>query len=132
MLHAFTHSDFMHRVVAVFPDVAVDVASVAAYPGLQASVFAQRLQRAKGAADWDAYERGVRLIEELLPHADVQLEAELTWNVMKGLDFDGPRGPVAWEFLGPELRHAWAAARRKLDALSALPAPTRRAKRRHQ
>jgi len=132
MSQAFTHADLVQRVLAVFPDVAEDLTSVADYPGLQASVFAQRLQRAKGAADWDAYERGVRLIEALLPQADERLEGELKWNVMKGLDFDGPRGPVAWEFLGPELRHAWAATRRKLDALSALPAPSRRSKRRHQ
>ena len=132
MAQAFTHSDFVQRFLAAFPDVAEDLASVTDYPGLQASVFAQRLQRAKGAADWDSYERGVRLIEEMLPHADEQLESELTWNVMKGLDFDGPRGPVAWEFLSPELRHAWTATHRKLDALSALPAPTRRSSRRHR
>jgi hypothetical protein len=131
MTQVFTHSDLVQRALAAFPEVAEDMARVGDYPGLQASVFAQRLQRAKGAADWDAYDRGVRLIEELLAHADEQLEGELRWNVMKGLDFDGPRGPVAWEFLSPELRQAWTATRRKLDALSALPAPTRRSKRRH-
>src|SRR5688500_1732909 len=107
MTQAFTHSDFVQRVLAAFPDVAEDLASLTQYPTLQASVFAQRLQRAKGAADWDGYERGVRLIEELWAHADEQLDGELRWSVMKGLDFDGPRGPVAWEFLGPELPQAW-------------------------
>jgi hypothetical protein len=132
MTQTFTHSDLLQRVMAAFPDVAEDLASVADYPTLEASVFGHRLQRAKGAADWDAYKRGVRLIEELWARADEQLDGELRWSVMKGLDFDGPRGAVAWECLGPELRHAWAVTRRKLDALSALPAPTRRSRRGHQ
>ena len=117
----FTHSDFVQRALAAFPDLADDFASVQGMPTLYASVFAHRLQQAKGLADWDAYERGIRLVEQLLNGADDELTRALRWTFMNGLDFDGPRGPVAWQFLSPELQRAWKATRDEVAALSALP-----------
>ena len=127
-----THSDFLQQVVLAFPDVADELASFANYPSLQARRVGTRLQRAKGAADWDAYGRGVRLLEDAWSRADAQLERELQWSLLKALDFDGPRGLHAWELLSPELQHAWRVTRRKLDSLNALPAPRSRPKRRQR
>ena len=90
-------------------------------PTLYASIFSDRLQRAKGSADWDSYARGIRLVERLWDSPDPALSRALRWGVMKGLDFAGPRGPVAWEYLNPELRRAWESARKEIAALSARP-----------
>lgn len=121
MTQVFTHADFVSRTLAAFPDLAEDFASVARMPTLHASVFAHRLQRAKGSADWDAYKRGIRLVDALWEGADEELGRALRWTFLKALDFDGPRGPMAWEYLSPELRRAWTATRGRLEALSALP-----------
>ena len=128
MTQVFTQSDFVERALAMFPELAADFASIAEYPTLHAGIFADRLQRAKGAADWDSYERGIRLIEELLPDADAELETSLRWRVMRALDFDGPRGPVAWEILGPELQHAWRSTRERLAKLTELPKKSKQPK----
>ena len=125
MTQTFSHSDFVERVLTAFPDLAPKFASVAEYPTLHGGIFANRLQRAKGAADWDSYERGIRLIEALLPQADAELESTLRWRVMRRLDFEGPRGPIAWEYLGPELRRAWTATHRRIADLQALPKKTK-------
>ena len=117
----YTHSDFVRLALAEFPELADDFASVEGMPTLYASIVSGRLQRAKGDADWDTYERGIRLIERLWDSPDPDLSGALRWGVMKGLDFDGPRGPLAWEYLNPELRRAWESTRNYLDALSALP-----------
>jgi hypothetical protein len=121
VMHRITHSEFLARVRDAFPDLSPDLDSVAAYPTLQAAVLAQRLQRAKGEGDWDCYERGIRLVAEALRDAEPELARTLGWSFVKGLDFEGTRGPIAWALLPPELQRAWAATRRKLDALSALP-----------
>ena len=121
MTQAYTHSDFVRLALAGFPELAKDFASVEGMPTLYASIFSSHLQRAKGSADWDTYARGIRLIERLWDSPDPALSTALRWGVLKGLDFDGPRGPVAWEYLNPELRRAWASARKEIETLSALP-----------
>ena len=121
MTQAYTHSDFVRLVLAEFPELADDFDSVEGMPTLYASIFSERLQRAKGGADWDSYARGIRLIERFWDSPDPALSTALRWRVMKGLDFDGPRGPVAWEYLNPELRRAWESTHKQIEALGALP-----------
>jgi hypothetical protein len=40
---------------------------------------------------------------------------------MKALDFDGARGPRAWDLWPADLQRAWHSTRRELDALKSLP-----------
>ena len=121
MTQPYTHADSVRLALAEFPELADDFASVERMPTLSASIFSGRLQRAKGSADWDSYARGIRLVERLWDSPDPALSRALRWGVMKGLDFDGPRGPVAWEYLNPELRRSWESARKSIAALSARP-----------
>jgi hypothetical protein len=121
----FTYSDFVRLAVDTFPDLAEEFRYIGQYPTLQVSAFAERMQRAKGAADWDGYERGVRVVSELWPRADHQLSQALSFTLMKALDFDGPRGKVAWDLLPPDLQGAWRMTRKHLDELTALPRKTK-------
>lgn len=125
MTQAYTHSDFVRLALATFPDLADDFASVEGMPTLYASIFGERLQRAKGSADWDTYARGIALIERLWDSPDQALSTALRWGVMPRLEFDGPRGPVAWEYLNPELRRAWESTHKELQARRALPRKTK-------
>ncbi|MDQ3950721.1 MAG: hypothetical protein M3282_10280 [Gemmatimonadota bacterium] len=122
----FSHDDFLTRTVAAFPELADDVDACAGMPTLQAAAFAHRLQRAKGEADWDTYERGIKLVAELWDEADEQLGSELRWSFIKALDFEGVRGPVAWSYLTPEMQRAWTQSQKYLAELSALPRKTKK------
>ncbi|HEY9228088.1 MAG TPA: hypothetical protein VIP11_15635 [Gemmatimonadaceae bacterium] len=126
---AFTHDDLLARIVAAFPELADDIAACSGMPTLQAAALGDRLQRAKGQADWDAYARGIQLVADLWDNADDQLARELRWSFIKALDFDGVRGPVAWEYLPPDMQRAWSLTRKYLDELSALPRKARKRRR---
>ena len=121
----FAHADFVARALDAFPELAEDFEYDAARPRMQLSAFAQRLQRAKGAADWAAYQRGIQLIAHLWDTADDSLAAGLRSTFMRELDFDGDRGPIAWAYLSAELQRAWSVARKHVDELTT---PPRRAK----
>jgi hypothetical protein len=83
--------------------------------------FAQRLQEAKGAADWEAYTRGIKLAHQLWQRPAAPLLNALNVSFLEHLDFDGPRGQHAWELLSPELQHGWRAMQKYLRDLAALP-----------
>jgi hypothetical protein len=116
--------------LAEFPELVDDFDSVDGMPTLYASIFGERLQRAKGSADWDNYACGIRLIERLWNSPAPRSQRALRWGEMKGLDFDGPRGPVAWDCLNPELRRAWASTHKRIEALAAVPRKAKPQKRR--
>jgi hypothetical protein len=83
--------------LAEFAELVDDFDSVEWMPTVYASIFGERLQRAKGSPDWDSHACGIRPIERLWNSPDPALSRALRWGVMKGLGFDGPRGPVAWD-----------------------------------
>jgi hypothetical protein len=64
----------------------------------------------------------VRLAAELWRRPDADLLNALNVSFLEHLDFDGPRGPLAWERLTPELRAGWRAMRAANERLMALPA----------
>jgi hypothetical protein len=122
----FTQSDFVRLAVTAFPDLAEEFEHIGDYSTLQVAAFGRRMQQAKGAADWDGYERGVRVITELWPRADEHLSKALSFTLMKALDFDGPRGQAAWDLLPLEVQRAWRTTRKSLDQLSAFPKKTKK------
>ena len=73
MTQEYTTSDFVRSALTEFPELAGDFDSVEGMPSLYGSIFAERLQRAKGSADWDSYARGIRLIEHLWESPDPEL-----------------------------------------------------------
>ena len=121
MDRAYTHSDFVRLALAEFPELAEDFDASADYPRLQMSAFARRLQRAKGEGGWDAYGRGARLAAELWRRPDHDLHGELSFTLMKALDFEGPRGALAWDLWTRDLQRAWLATRRQIEELTARP-----------
>ena len=125
----FAYPDFLRRAVDAFPELAQEFEDIGPYPTLHVSAFGRRIQEAKGAADWDGYARGIRVVTELWPRADEELSRLLCFTLMKALDFDGARGPIAWDMLPVELQRAWQATRKSLDQLTARPARAKKSKR---
>ncbi len=124
----FTHDELLACSIAVFPELTEDVSACVGMPTLQVAALGHRLQKAKGEADWDTYERGIKLVAEFWDDADEQLHRELRWSFIKALDFAGVRGPVAWAFLPPDMQQAWTATQKHLDELAALPHKAKRAR----
>jgi len=113
--------DFRAAVLTEFPQLANDFEGDDDLPYVQLGVFAKFTQAAKGRADWDTYERCVRIADRLLARASGDLENALHIAYLEHLDFDGPRGPKAWSLLSPELQAAWRRITRANEKLAALP-----------
>ena len=114
----YTADDFRRMALTEFPELGDDFEYNEGLLHVQMGSFAQRLQEAKGAADWDTYHRGVRLANELWRRPDEALLNALNVSFLEHLDFDGPRGPYAWTLLTPELQHGWRAMQQYLKDLA--------------
>ena len=55
--------------------------------------------------------------------ATPDLDNALNVSYLEHLDFDGPRGPAAWERLTPRLKVGWKEMQRYLEALAAKGRP---------
>jgi hypothetical protein len=119
----YTHANFTRLALEAFPELSEDFAAFIDSPRLQLSAFGRRLQGAKGDGDWDAYARGVRLVAELWRRPDHDLNGAIGFTLMKALDFDGPRGPRAWDCWPADLqRVALDSARARCAQVTALAA----------
>jgi hypothetical protein len=124
----YVAEDFCRMALVEFPELREEFEYNEGLLHVQMGAFAQRLQEAKGTADWDAYARGVRLAHELWQRPDEALLNALNVSFLEHLDFTGPRGPHAWGLLTPELQHGWRAMQKYLSDLAALPKKKRKGK----
>ena len=102
-----SNEDFAAAVVAQFPGLRAEIE--AANGGLDAamSAFGVFTQSAKIRGDWPTYERCVALAGRLLASADSPLATAFQASYFEHLDFEGGRGPAAWQLLTPALQSAW-------------------------
>lgn len=129
MERPYTRADFIRRALTEFPELREGFDLSEGLLSLQMHNFARLMQEAKGAGDWDRYGRGARLAAELWRRPDAELLRALETSFLENLDFDGPRGPMAWQQLTPELQEGWRAMRGYWDRLNALPPKTSKRKR---
>ena len=129
MERPYTRADFVRLALAEFPELRDDFDfSEEDLLSLQMHAFARLMQEAKGAGDWERYGRGARLAAELWRRPDEELMSALETSFMENLDFDGPRGPMAWQHLTPDLQEGWRSMRAYWDRLNALPTKTSKRK----
>lgn len=115
----YTADYFWRMVLEQFPELREDFAEDEGLLHLQMGSFARRTQQAKGEADWDTYKRCVALAAELWKRPDSPLLNALNVSFLEHIDFNGPRGPIAWGYLSLELRRAWQDMQRYLEDLGA-------------
>ncbi len=101
------HADFLKAALQEFPALQVDLELADGLPHLEMHAYTRFTQRAKGDADWHTYRRAVYLAAKFLREADDALRNEFMVSYLEHLDFDGPRGEVAWSQLPPDLQRAW-------------------------
>ena|SRR5690348_5965770 len=124
----YTQADFVRLVLAALPALREEFADADGLLHLQMHAFTRLMQRAKGAADWPTYKRGVHLATELWQRPDERLLGALNVSFLEHLDFDGPRGPEAWKCLTSELKDGWQAMKAYNDRVAAHFAAPRKAK----
>jgi hypothetical protein len=122
---ARSHQNFVAAVIHEFPELRDDVEAWGGPLHMQVGEFAAFTQAAKGRGDLVTYERCLKLVDRIFAAADAELTGALRVSYLEHLDFEGSRGPAAWELVPPRLQAAWnhvAADNRRLMAL-----PQRRA-----
>ncbi|HYT69937.1 MAG TPA: hypothetical protein VEK78_01065 [Gemmatimonadales bacterium] len=112
---------FRAAVLTEFPQLSDDFEGDDDLPYVQLGAFAKFTQAAKGRADWNTYERCVRITDRLFARASGDLENAFYVAYLEHLDFDGPRGPKAWSLLTPELQSAWRRITTSSEKRAALP-----------
>jgi hypothetical protein len=123
-----TLEELVQAISDEFPEVRADVESFRGLPYIQVGVLADLAQRAKGAADWDAYRHVVNLVTRFLNDADAELSNAIHVSILEHLDFIGPRGMKAWQLMPPELQSAWRSIMEYNERLLGHPRPEGRVK----
>lgn len=121
MTQPFNATDFRRLALEAFPELHEEFEDYAGLLHVQMGAFARRTQQAKGEADWDSYSRCIAIVEQLWQRPDHDLLNAINVSFLEHIDFDGPRGPTAWEHLSPGLKLAWRSMQRYLDKLTRMP-----------
>jgi len=117
---AYSHRDLTTAVVAEFPDLRGALEDAAGALSMEMGAFALFTQAAKGRGDLSTYERCLKLADRLFAQADANLAAAFRGSYLEHLEFEGSRGPAAWQLVPPRLQAVWnqlAAENRRLMAL---------------
>jgi hypothetical protein len=101
--------DLVDRIAEAFPELQEDLEEDAGFPHLQMGHLARIAQRAKGAGEWDRYERCTRVADDLWRDGDDELRNVVGVSFLEHLDFAGARGPEAWSHLSADLQRQWQA-----------------------
>jgi hypothetical protein len=112
--------NFVAAILAEFPELRDDLTACSGALHLEVAAFAAHTQAAKDRGDLPTYGRCLALVDRLYARADAQLAGALRTSYLEHLEFEGSRGPAAWQLVPPRLQAAWnqvAADNRRLMAL---------------
>jgi len=112
---------FAEAVLAEFPSLREGFAAAGGALNVQVGDFALFTQAAKARGDWPTYERCIRTADRLFADADAALGVAFRTSYFEHLDFEGTRGPAAWQLLTPRLQVAWKQMDAENRRLMALP-----------
>jgi hypothetical protein len=117
---AYAQPDFVTSLLAEFPDLRDEIEECNGQLQLEMEAFARFTQDAKARGDMAAYERCLTFADRLFAGADATLGGAFRMSYLEHLEFEGSRGPAAWQLLPPRLQSVWnqiAAENRRLQAL---------------
>jgi hypothetical protein len=119
-LPTFGQQAFTSELLAAFPELADDIAGSGGVLHVVMGSFASFTQAAKSRGDWPSYERCILLADRCFEGADAALSGAFS-AFFEHLDFEGTRGPAAWQLLTPRLQAAWKRMDAENRRLMALP-----------
>jgi hypothetical protein len=123
---AYGSEDFSRMALTEFPELAEDFEEWSDLLHLKVGAFARITQAAKDEGDWEKYVRCIRLADQLTADPSPDLENALNVSYLECLDFEGPRGPRAWECLTPRLKSGWKDMQQYLQDLAKKEKPAGR------
>ncbi|MFI5206962.1 MAG: hypothetical protein ACHQX4_03000 [Gemmatimonadales bacterium] len=122
----FGQQAMIEALLAEFPGLREDIADAGGALHLEMGEFAAFTQASKGRGDWPTYERCIQLADRLFADADAALRGAFRASYFEHLDFEGTRGPAAWQLLTPRLQAAWKQMDAENRRLMALPQQQRK------
>lgn len=114
------HSEFITSLLAEFPDLRDDLEQCDGVLLQQMEAFAQFTQAAKMDGDLATYERCLQFADRHYAGADAALSGAFRMSYLEHLEFEGSRGPAAWQLVPSRLQNVWnqiAAENRRLQSL---------------
>lgn len=117
---AYSHQDFIAAVLGEFPELRDAFAGCHGALDLEVGELAVFTQAAKVRGDLATYGRCLKTVDALFAEADADLAGALRLAYLEHLEFEGSRGPAAWQLVPPRIQSAWqqvAAENRRLMAL---------------
>jgi hypothetical protein len=121
MEQPYSHVDFQRLALGAFPELREEFEVNEGLLHLDMHAFTRIAQRAKGDGDWDRYSRCIRIANELWARPDTALHNALNVSFLEHLEFSGPRGATAWQYLPPQLQLGWEAMRAYNERLHDYP-----------
>ena len=117
---AYAQQDFITALLAEFPDLRDDIEDCDGQLHMEMEAFARFTQDAKARGDLAAYERCLTFADRIFAGADSTLSGAFRMSYLEHLEFEGSRGPAAWQLLPQRLQNVWnqiAAENRRLQSL---------------
>ena len=117
---AYSHQEFVTALLAEFPDIRDEVTDCDGQLQMEMEAFARFTQDAKTRGDMAVYERCLVFADRVYAAADSALVGAFRMSYLEHLEFEGSRGPAAWQLLPQRLQNVWnqiAAENRRLQAL---------------
>ena len=117
---AYTRQEFVTSLLAEFPGLREDIEDCDGQLQLEMEAFTRYTQDAKTRGDMAMYERCLAFADRLFAGADSALVGAFRMSFLEHLEFEGSRGPAAWQLLPPRLQNVWnqiAAENRRLQSL---------------
>ena len=118
MNHTYNADDFRRLTLQEFPELSDEFADSDGLLHIEMSALAYHAQRAKGAGDWATYRRCMELVDKFWQQPDDKLLNALNVSFLEEIDFVGPRGTTAWQYLPPSLQRGWTEMQRYLENLA--------------
>ena len=115
-----SRQDFVTALLAELPELRQEIEACDGQLASEMDTFAFFTRGAKGRGDWPVYDRCIALADRVLAGSDAVLGSTFRSSFLEHLDFEGTRGPEAWQRFSPALQAAWeqvAAVNRRLMGL---------------
>lgn len=109
------------ELIAAFPALTTPLREAGPSLAAQAAEFGLYTQAAKASGDWPLFERCIAVADHLLGTGGGAVRAAFQPAFYEHLEFEGSRGPAAWQLMSSRLQEGWKQMDAENRRLMALP-----------
>jgi len=115
------HQEFVAALLAEIPEMQADVETCDGLLEQELEAFSEFTQAAKLNGDLATYERCLKLMDQQYAKADGVMAGAFKVSYLEHLEFEGSRGPAAWQLVPPRLQAVCKQITAENRRLMALP-----------